>query len=150
MSEYNPFSAPDVFGDISGQTTPARQYFGGLRRLPYFGYGFLLNVGIRVIQSIAIAEGAPWIALLMLPVSIIGALALAYQRCLNIGMNPWWCLGLIVPILNIFVALRCIAYPEGYEHHKTLDTPAKVLIGLFLAAFVFVLFAVVIVLAGRH
>ena len=109
-----------------------------------------MNVCILVVQSIAIAEGAPLIALLMLPVSIIGAMALAYQRCVNIGMNPWWCLGLIVPILNIFVGLRCIAYPEGYEHHKTLDTPAKVLIGLFLAAFVFALFAIVIVLAGRH
>jgi uncharacterized membrane protein YhaH (DUF805 family) len=142
MSEYNPFTAPESFGDISGQATLTREY-GGIRRLPYFGYGFLLNVGVQVIQSIAAAADAPVVVLLTLPVSIIGAMALAYQRCLNIGMNPWWCLGLIVPLLNIFVGLRCIAYPEGYEDHKTLDTPAKVIIGLFIAMFVLIILLVV-------
>lgn len=65
MSEYNPFTAPESFGDISGQTTPTREY-GGIRRLPYFGYGFLLNVGVQVIQSIAAAADAPVVVLLTL------------------------------------------------------------------------------------
>ena len=142
MSEYNPFTAPESFGDISGQATLTREY-GGIRRLPYFGYGFLLNIGVQVIQSIAVAAEAPGVVLLTLPISLIGAMALGYQRCLNIGMNPWWCLGLIVPLLNIFVGLRCIAYPEGYEDHKTLDTPAKVIIGLFIGMFVLIILLVV-------
>ncbi len=143
MSDYNPFAAPDSFGDISAQTAPTRQY-GGIRRLPYFGYGFLLNIGVQVIQSIAIAADARGVVLLTIPISLIGAMALAYQRCLNIGMNPWWCLGLIVPILNIFVGLRCIAYPEGYEDHKTLDTAAKVILGIFVAVIVLVILLVVL------
>lgn len=123
MSEYNPFAAPTSFGDISSPNTQERVY-GGLKRLPYFGYGFLMIL----VQSLAEAAEVPIIVLLMLPVSIVGAMALAYQRCRNIGMNPWWCLDLIVPILNIFVWIRCLAYPEGYKDHKTLDTPAKVVI----------------------
>ena len=41
------------------------------------------------------------------------------------------------------VGLRCTAYPEGYEDHKTLDGPAKILIGIFVAAIVLTILAVV-------
>jgi uncharacterized membrane protein YhaH (DUF805 family) len=143
VSEYNPFAAPTTFEDISSSHTPVREY-GGLRRLPYFGFGFLLNVAVQVIQSVAAAADAPIIVLLMIPVSIVGGMALAWQRCRNIGMNPWWCLGLIVPILNIFVGIRCLAYPEGYEDHKTLDTPAKVILGILITLLVLIIGGVVV------
>lgn len=143
MSEYNPFEAPTSFGDIASENHPPRHY-GGIRRLPYFGYGFLLNIAINIVQAVAGAAEVPVVALLMIPISLGGAIALAWQRCKNIGMNPWWSLGLLVPLLNIFVGIRCIAYPEGYEDHKTLDTPAKVMIGIFVAALVVIILVAVL------
>lgn len=50
----------------------------------------------------------------------------------------------MVPLLNIFVGIRCIAYPEGYEDHKTLDTPAKVIIGIFVGLLVLVILVAVL------
>ena len=57
------------------------------------------------------------------------------QRMVNTGYSPWWCVAIIVPILNILVVIRCIACPEGYADHRTLDTAGKVIVGLFFAMF---------------
>jgi uncharacterized membrane protein YhaH (DUF805 family) len=104
MSEYNPFAAPDV--NLDSQFQPEGREYGGLRRLPYFGYGFLINLVIQGIQAAgAAAESAP-IVLATVPVGLVAMVALGYQRCKNIGMNPWWSLGLLVPFVNIFVGLR--------------------------------------------
>ncbi len=142
MSEYNPFAAPSDFGDITTADKPFREY-GGIRRLPYFGYSFLVNIVTQGMQALAAANDMVPLAYAAIPVSVAGALYLTYQRCKNIGMNPWWCLGIIVPLVNIFVGLRCTAYPEGYEDHKTLDGPAKIIIGIFVAAIILTIIAVV-------
>jgi hypothetical protein len=63
----------------------------------------------------------------------------AVQRLINVGLSKWWVPGLIVPLLNIWVAIQCIAAPEGYAQHKTLDTAGKVIIGLFPGAIVLVI-----------
>jgi uncharacterized protein (DUF983 family) len=61
------------------------------------------------------------------------------------GYSSWWCLGAFVPILNILIYFRCMACPEGYAYHKTLDTPAKIIAGIILS--LMALGVVVIVLA---
>ena len=146
MSEYNPFAAPSVYGDVASENMPRREY-GGIGRAAYFGLGFLVNVLIQLVQTAAVAANSSALIIGTLPFAIVGACALAWQRCKNIGMNPWWGLGIMIPILNIFVGLRCLAYPEGYEDHKTLDGAAKVIIGLFLALFLFAVIAIVAVVA---
>ena len=57
-------------------------------------------------------------------------------RFRNQGSSGLWALGMFVPILNIYTGLRAMAFPEGYADHRTLDTPAKILIGVWLAFFV--------------
>ena len=51
---------------------------------------------------------------------------------------------MFVPILNILVGVRALCCPEGYAHHKTLDTPAKVLIGIFIGLLVLVVLGTII------
>ena len=64
------------------------------------------------------------------------------KRLQNQGHSGWWVLGLIVPILNIAVSVKCIAAPEGYADHKTLDTSGKIVVGLLLAAIVLTVAAI--------
>jgi len=106
-----------------------------------------MNIVLQVMQAAVIAAEIPIAALLILFPAIVGGIALAYQRCKNIGMNPWWSLGIMVPFLNIFVGLRCLAYPEGYEDHKTLDTPAKVILGILVTLLVLMSIAVAVFVA---
>jgi uncharacterized membrane protein YhaH (DUF805 family) len=81
-------------------------------------------------------------------VGLVATVVLGVQRLKNLGYSGLWVLGLIVPLLNILVALRCLAAPEGYADHKTLDTPGKVIVGLILGLFV-ILIAFVVLAAPR-
>jgi len=38
--------------------------------------------------------------------------------------------------MNIWIGWRMMACPEGYEDHRTLDTPGKVLSGIWIALMV--------------
>jgi hypothetical protein len=49
-------------------------------------------------------------------------------------MSGWWSLLLFVPIINILIHARCLAFPEGYVDHKRLDVAARVILGLMLGA----------------
>ena len=53
-----------------------------------------------------------------------------------------WVLGMFVPLLNIIVAVRCVAAPEGYADHKTLDTTGKIIVGIVIALIALLILAV--------
>jgi uncharacterized membrane protein YhaH (DUF805 family) len=108
-----------------------------------------MNMVIGGIRTVGAEAGSVPIVLATIPVALTGTIALAFQRCKNLGMNPWWSLGLLVPILNIFIGLRCLAFPEGYEDHRTLDAPAKVVVGLFLALLSLIIASALLVMMGR-
>lgn len=107
--------------------------YEGIRRLPYF----LVLLGLNVVQFFFVAEMvsqkagaasffaviAAFLGLSMVPVSM---------RLKNIGMDPWWCLLLLVPLVNLFVGVRCLVAPEWYEDSKELDRAGKVLVGLLV------------------
>jgi uncharacterized membrane protein YhaH (DUF805 family) len=137
MSEYNPFAAPATAGYAS-ENSQGRTY-GGIGRLAYFGYSFLVNIISGVLQAAMIAGEMGGLVLIVSVVGMVFGIWIAVQRLINVGLSGWWVLGLIVPILNIWVAIQCIAAPEGYAQHKTLDTAGKVIIGLFLGAIVLVI-----------
>jgi uncharacterized membrane protein YhaH (DUF805 family) len=80
------------------------------------------------------AEAAP-VAFIIPALSFVAGIVILVLRFKNLGYSGWWVLGLIVPILNLVVAIRLIAAPEGYAVHKTLDTPGKVIVGLAIGAF---------------
>lgn len=53
---------------------------------------------------------------------------LAARRFQNQGASGWWAVGLLVPLLNLYVGLRALSLPEGYSDHRTLDATAKAII----------------------
>ncbi len=137
MSETNVYDTPDA--ELAMETVAGN--YEGIRRLPYFGY----SVGVQVLLYVGLflvgESGFP----LLMAVSVAAGVWLAVMRLKNTGWSGWWVLGMFVPLLNFYVSIRALAFPEGYSDHKTLDTPAKILIGLFVAFFVLVIGAVIIV-----
>lgn len=124
---------------------PAATY-PGIRRVPYF-------LGTLVLGALNFAValgGSAELSLVFSIVLLILSLMLVASRLRNIGSNGWWCLLMLIPIVNIFVGLRCLAMPEGYRDHRTLDTAGKVVIGLFIGIFVLgILAAVALPLLAR-
>ena len=146
MSEYNPFAAPATAG-YATENFQGRTY-GGIGRLAYFGYSFLINIVSGVLQAALAAGEMGGLVLIVSVVGMVFGIWIAVQRLINVGLSGWWVLGLIVPLLNIWVAIQCIAAPEGYAQHKTLDTAGKVIIGLFLGGIVLVI--ALVFLAGAR
>jgi hypothetical protein len=132
----NPYSSPVAF-DQKLESSRGNRHYGGIRRLPYLG----IAIGMGVVQNILVGLIASDEALQSLSLFVvIGFLILSfvpvYYRLMNIGMNPWWCLLMIVPIANLFIGIRCLVCQEGYEDTKKLDTAGKIVtfivVGLFL------------------
>ena len=65
-------------------------------------------------------------------VMVIASLIIAYRRVKNLGMSGWALLWSLVPFMNIWIGWRMIACPAGYENHRTLDTPGKVITGIMI------------------
>ena len=149
MSEYNPFSAPPAFDDPASETAAQRVY-GGIGRLAYFGLSILIGIVSNVATSVVLSLVTPDQTPALIAVVVVALLNLTASvtvivlRLKNLGMNGFWVLGLIVPILNLVIAVRLIAAPEGYADHKTLDTPGKWIVGIFIGLFVLALVIVAI------
>ena len=66
----------------------------------------------------------------LLPYSIIVPVAvlifLVLMRLVNVGMSRWWALMLAIPIVNLWVAYRCLFCPSGYAHHRRQDRPGMI------------------------
>ena len=104
--------------------------YGGIRRLGYF-FGM---IGVAVINGVftGVAQGEPGIAFFGTIVILVLSFVLIVNRLHNIGMNGWWSLLILVPIVNLFVGIRCLICPEGYQDTKTLDTAGKVIAGILI------------------
>jgi uncharacterized membrane protein YhaH (DUF805 family) len=71
----------------------------------------------------------------LVSVLITGALIIiTVLRLHNMGTSGWWSLLIFIPVVNIFLDLRCLAYPEGYSDHRRLDSAARVILLLTLGA----------------
>lgn len=53
----------------------------------------------------------PWLVVVFL---VLG-------RLVNLGMSRWWALGLAVPIVNLWIAFRCLCCPPGHALHRQMD-----------------------------
>lgn len=142
MSDVNPFEAPEERG-YSSAVALDREY-GGIGRLAYFGLSFLVGIVNNLLQFALMMAEQPAMVLVVILVAIVVSCYIVYLRLQNLGYSGWWVLGFIVPILNILVGLRCLAAPEGYADHKTLDTPGKVIIGLFLGLIAFAVLMLIV------
>lgn len=144
MNQYNPF---EVATSVDVVTEPATaRIYGGLRRSPYFAYlffGYILTLLVSFGLGAALAAGAtptPGMVgvMALLPAIVYQVLSIwvTAKRLQNLGYSGWWVLGMLVPVLNIAVGVKCFAAPEGYADHKTLDTAGKLIVGSFLAMIV--------------
>ena len=137
------------------------RFYGGIRRLPFLG--IMIGLGILrksflflplwlipagVAAADPIVTATLMVALLLMVVSFIPV----YYRLKNIGMNPWWCLLMLVPIANLLVGIRCLICQEGYADTKKLDTTGKVItyivLGLTVAVIVALMGSVIVAVLG--
>jgi uncharacterized membrane protein YhaH (DUF805 family) len=108
----------------------------GIRRRGFFAalilFPILWSIGFEFAAPILDAQfgtaimGYLRIAAQLLPLLVI--IVVGVKRFVNLGMSGAWALGLIVPLLNVWLGFRCFACPAGYAYHKKLDG-----IGIFLA-----------------
>ena len=83
-------------------------WFGGL----FLGAGFIADfVGEDIIKPVVICMS-------LLPFII--AIAAMLSRFQNLAMSRVWMLGMLVPILNLWLGYRLVACPPGYAEHKKL------------------------------
>jgi uncharacterized membrane protein YhaH (DUF805 family) len=65
------------------------------------------------------------------PLAGLLALATVVKRFRNAGMSGWWVLGLIVPLLNLWLGYRLLACPAGYSARRKLDVSGKLVAVLY-------------------
>ena len=137
---------PQVCADTEHESTadPIQQdeqekNYGGIHRTGYF-FGML---GLTVIGNILFvaALDVPDIIYFIQIIAIALSFVLVVNRLHNIGMNGWWSLLILVPLANLFIGVKCVMCPEGYQDTKKLDTAGKIIAGIFvgLAVVVFVI-----------
>ncbi|GEM_PF-919919 len=140
QNPINPYETPQVPTDEEFYAAAREQPngYGGIGRLAYF----LLSIGHSIaIQFIAFVlnfssftesnEPSLLIAFGLLTVSTVISFYLLFSRFKNIGMSRWWTLGLVVPILNIFVSIWLISRQEGWVETRKLDGPGKIVAWIF-------------------
>ena len=66
--------------------------------------------------------------LAIVPPLILAGLVL--NRMSNLGMNRWWSLAVMVPLLNLWVAFRCLFCPAGYAYHRKMDRTGIILLAV--------------------
>ena len=156
-AEANPYAAPMGSAQFS-PTQVAQRNYGGIRRLRYFGLCMLaaLVYNFAVFGAAVLMESGSGfealgggLVIFAFGCYMAAGIYIAVLRLRNMGSNPWWCLALIVPFLNLFVGTQMLICPEGYCDHKTLDTPAKIILGFFVGIIVlFILSLVAISVIG--
>ncbi len=124
MAETNVYDAPDA--ELAMEVAVGD--YDRIRRLTYFGY----SLGVQVLFYLGLLLVGESGSLFLMAALTAAAVWLAVMRLKNTGWSGWWVLGMFVPLLNFYVGMRALAFPEGYSEHKTLDTPAKIIIGLFV------------------
>lgn len=140
----NPYQASYEFPDEA--ILGPERLCGGISRTGYFlsyiaiwlGESFLNFAAMRIAGPLAINLGTP-----IMLIASCGTSVISWYRMINQGNSGWWGVVSIVPVVNFFVFLRCVIYPEGYANHRTLDTAGKIIGGLILL-FILLLVATVL------
>ena len=138
MSSDNPYQAPVITTVKQKPTSFPKGEYGGLGRLNYFLISFGFGIVNNLIQYFGAENGMPELVIATGVIGLIVGIPLMVLRLKNLGYSGWWVLAMIVPFLNILVAVRIMACPEGYADHQKLDQAAKIIIGLFLGLIVLI------------
>lgn len=144
--EINPYQAGYEVPDE--ETFGPERLYGGIGRAGYFlgyiaisfGESFLSMAAFSVTEPLD--QGAETLIMLITGVATI---AISWYRMTNQGCSGWWGVASIIPLINVFVFIRCVVYPEGYADHRTMDTAGKIIGGL-LALFLVLIVAMVVLI----
>lgn len=141
---YAPPSARVLMAEVPSE--PARK-FGGIRRGAYFWLCLLIGVANNfILKSLAQEQtNTEWAYMIFLVFSTAASLAIVWPRLKNIGMNPWWSLLSIVPVVNLVIAFGCLVCQEGWVEVRRLDYTGRTaswIIGiLFVLTILLILFS---------
>lgn len=141
----NPYSSPQAPTGAESDVLRATRHYGGIRRLPYLG----IVIGMGILQnglqrSMSFVDGTGSGNLIVTIVFLIASFFPVYYRLKNIGMNPWWCLAMLVPLLNLLVGVRCLVFQEGYADTKKLDRAGKITSVIVLMLFILIVGAIIV------
>jgi uncharacterized membrane protein YhaH (DUF805 family) len=113
------------------------RYFLSLFVTTIIFYAILFAVVFTMMRGNSEPGGASALGLfLIFLLVVVGNLYFGVQRLKNLGMSGWALLWSLVPIINVWLYWRMAACPAGYEEHRVLDTPAKVITGAFIGLMV--------------
>ncbi|MEO9593075.1 hypothetical protein [Rhodopirellula bahusiensis] len=136
MNEQNPYQTTIEIAEDSYATGGMR--YGGIGRLA-FALGYFGITAVQwILAEVAYSVSNAGMVSVEIPLALIAGvatIALSWYRMINQGSSGFWAFATIIPLINLFVFLRCMVCPEGYADTKTLDTAGKV-IGLVLFAMV--------------
>jgi uncharacterized membrane protein YhaH (DUF805 family) len=156
----NPYLVTERTRNTLGESSySAPVEYPGYGRLRYFlsimvvtvvFYAILFAVVFAMFRSSGSGGTVVGVVLLIALLMLVVTIYIGLQRLKNLGMSGWAILWTLVPIMNLWIGWRMVACPAGYEHHRTMDTPAKVITGLWVGMIVLSVAAnILAVLMGR-
>lgn len=102
----------------------------GISRVKYFhlcSYTLFTFVVICTILPIAIIAIGP--------ICIALILYLTYKRTINIGLNKWFSLIMLIPFYNLTFSTLCLGLPENYINTKKLDWISYAIFIVYMVSF---------------
>ena len=112
------------------------RYFLSITVVMVVFYAILLALVFAMFSTNGSGGGAAAAMLLIVLLMVGASVHIALKRLKNLGMSGWAILWTLVPIMNFWIGWRLIACPAGYENHRTMDTAAKVITGLWIGMMV--------------
>ena len=117
-----------------------REY--GIWYLCLFGGSFVLSFFIAFA-----APRVPYLATLTKIVEVVVCIisfVLLCERLNNIGHSGWWALLVIVPIVNIFLLVYCLACPKDFKYTKRFDSTGVIIASVVSAILIIMLLLVLV------
>lgn len=140
----NPYETPNSIDDdnaLAEAMAERRMQAGsgvGIGRVKYFVYPVLAFFLVGAIGSgvtKVFAVKAPELSGAAVVIIVVVALALSVYfvlaRLANLGMSRLSIFWMLVPFMNFWLSWRLSACPGGYQEHRRLDTPGKIMSVLF-------------------
>ena len=84
-------------------------------------------VVIGMIVALVVREPG-LLELLVLMAALGAAFYLMVLRFRNQGATGWWALAAFIPLVNLYIGVRALAYPEGYADGRKLDRAGKAIV----------------------
>ncbi|HEY1120745.1 MAG TPA: DUF4339 domain-containing protein [Haloferula sp.] len=119
-------------GNYEAKPIP-KAHFPGTGRIGYVMGTLVVPVILMVAWQFALpfilphvpAEYQKYLPPVILPLVALLSLVTVIKRFWNVGMSGWWLLGLMFPVLNVWLGYRLLACPAGYSVGRKLDGPGK-------------------------